>query len=218
MSSQTHAYAYLTQPEVRFLDAAASRLIPADELGPGAKEAGVTVFIDKQLMSTWGTHGRNYRGGPWLEGTPQQGFQSRLTPQEIYRAGIRETDLYCTERYGKVFAFLTGDQQDEVLHALQEGAVELESLSSKLFFGTLWRNTEEGYFSDPMYGGNQDKAGWRLVGFPGVAASNYTEHMAKPPESYRVEPVSIVDIANGTAQTDSQGYPRHVRTNEKKGA
>lgn len=218
MSSQTHAYAYLTQPEVRFLDAAVARLIPADELGPGAKEAGVTVFIDRQLMSSWGTHGRNYRSGPWLEGTPQQGFQSRLTPQEIYRAGIRETDIYCTQRYGKMFAFLTGDQQDEVLHALQEGAVELESLTSKLFFGTLWRNTEEGYFADPMYGGNQDKAGWRLVGFPGVAASNYTDHMGKPAEPYSVEPVSIADIASGAAPTDAQGYPKHVRLTENKGA
>lgn len=216
MSSQTHAYAYLTQPEVRFLDAAAARLIPADELGPGAREAGVTIFIDQQLMSNWGTHGRNYRSGPWMEGTPQQGFQSRLTPQEIYRAGIRETDLHCTQRYGKVFAFLTGDQQDEVLHALQEGAIELESLTSKLFFTTLWRNTEEGFFSDPMYGGNQDKAGWRLVGFPGVAASNYAEHMNDVDQPYHVEPVSIVDIADGTAKTDSQGYPKHVPSNAQK--
>ena len=56
-----HAYGYLTPPEVRFLDAAVARLIPADELGPGAREAGVTVYIDRQLFSAWGTHGRNYR-------------------------------------------------------------------------------------------------------------------------------------------------------------
>ncbi|MEK7878203.1 MAG: gluconate 2-dehydrogenase subunit 3 family protein, partial [Pseudomonadota bacterium] len=80
-SVDQNAYGYLTQPEVRFLDAAVARLIPADELGPGAKEAGVACFIDRQLTSSWGTHGRNYRMGPWLEGTPQQGFQSRLTPQ-----------------------------------------------------------------------------------------------------------------------------------------
>ena len=70
-----HARFYLTQPEARFLDAAVARLIPADELGPGAKEAGVTCFIDRQLAGAWGTHSRNYRLGPWLEGTPQQGFQ-----------------------------------------------------------------------------------------------------------------------------------------------
>ena len=60
------------------------------KLGAGGEGGrGVTYFIDRQLVSSWGTHGRNYRMGPWLEGTPQQGFQSRLTPQEIYRAAIR---------------------------------------------------------------------------------------------------------------------------------
>ena len=75
-SVDQNAYGYLTQPEVRFLDAAVARLIPADELGPGAKEAGVTCVIEGRLTSAWGTHGRNYRMGPWPEGR-QQGFQSR---------------------------------------------------------------------------------------------------------------------------------------------
>jgi gluconate 2-dehydrogenase gamma chain len=209
-SEQAHAYGYLTQPEVRFLDAAVSRLIPADDLGPGAKEADVTFFIDRQLMSSWGVHGRNYRMGPWLEGTPQQGFQSPLTPQEIYRAAIREANIWCTKKYGKRFDLLTDEQRDEVLHALEDDKVELESVSSKLFFDLLWRNTQEGFFSDPMYGGNKDKVGWRLIGFPGVAASNYAEHMEKYNVPYRVEPVSILDIEQGKVQLDAQGYPKHV--------
>ena len=210
-----HAYGYLTQPEIRFLDAAVARLIPADELGPGAKEADVTYFIDRQLTSSWGTHGRNYRMGPWQEGTPQQGFQSRLTPQEIYRAAIRETDMYCSRQYGKVFSFLAAEEQDEVLHALEDGGIELESVSSKLFFGLLWRNTEEGFFSDPMYGGNRDKIGWKLIGFPGVAAGNYNEHLTKHNVPYRAEPVSILDIQQNKVQVDAQGYPKHVMLDKK---
>jgi len=210
-----HAYGYLTVPEVRFLDAAVARIIPADELGPGAKEADVTYFIDRQLTSSWGTHGRNYRMGPWREGTPQQGFQSPMTPQEIYRAAIRETNIHCTKRYGKVFHFLTTDQQDEILHALEDGKIELASLSSKLFFGLLLRNTEEGFFADPMYGGNRDKIGWKLVGFPGVAAANYTEHMSKYNVPYRVEPVSILDILQKRVATDAQGYPKHITLHKK---
>lgn len=210
-----HAYGYLTQPEVRFLDAAVARLIPADELGPGAREADVTYFIDRQLTSSWGTHGRNYRMGPWQEGTPQQGFQSRLTPQEIYRAAMRETDLYCSRQYGKAFCFLTTERQDEVLHALEDGRIELESASSKLFFGLLLRNTEEGFFSDPMYGGNRDKIGWKLIGFPGVAASNYSDYIGNYNVPYRVEPVSILDIQQHKVQVDAQGYPKHVMLNEK---
>ena len=206
----SHAYRYLTEPEVRFLDAAVARLIPADELGPGAKEADVTYFIDGQLVSTWGVHGRNYRQGPWLEGTPQQGFQSRLTPQEIYRAGIRETDLYCKQKFEKPFAFLTPERQDEVLHGLEDGAIELESLSARLFFRLLLRNTQEGFFADPLYGGNKDKVGWKLIGFPGVAASNYDEHIDRHNVAYRVEPVSILDVQQQRVKVDAQGYPRHV--------
>lgn len=80
--------------------------------------------------------------GPWLEGTPEQGFQSRLTPQEIYRAAIRETNAYCTKQYDRNFQFLAPERQDEVLHGLEEGNIELESVSSRLFFRLLLRNVE----------------------------------------------------------------------------
>lgn len=214
-SSDRHAFRYLTTPEIRFLDAAVARLIPADELGPGAKEADVAYFIDGQLSSVWGTHGRNYRTGPWREGTPQQGFQSRLTPQEIYRTAIREIDLRCTRQYGKAFAFLAATDQDELLHALEDAKIELESVSSRLFFDLLWRNTLEGFFSDPMYGGNRDKIGWKLIGFPGVASAAYAGLLQKYDEAYLVEPVSILDIREGQAKVDGQGYAMHGRAGRK---
>src|SRR6186997_1589621 len=127
-------YGYLTQPEIRFLDAAVERLIPTDELGPGGRDAGVTCYIDRQLCSTWGNHGRNYRAGPWLEGTPEQGYQSRLTPQEVYRIGIREVNDYCRASFEKPFDQLPPPKQEEVLKALEKNEVALPSLSSKLFF------------------------------------------------------------------------------------
>jgi gluconate 2-dehydrogenase gamma chain len=216
MSAQEHAYGYLMQPEVRFLDAAVARLIPTDDLGPGAKEAGVTDFIDRQLASSWGAHGRNYRMGPWREGTPQQGFQSRLTPQEIYRAAIRETNAHCLRRYGKAFEFLDSERQDEVLRGLEDGEIALESVSSRLFFNLLLRNTLEGFFADPMYGGNRDKIGWKLIGFPGVAASTYNDHIENHNVPYRVEPVSILDILQEQVKVDAQGYPKHVMLGELK--
>ncbi len=208
-SALLHAYGYLTQPEIRFLDAAVERLIPTDDLGPGARDAGVTCYIDRHLCSAWGTHGRNYRSGPWLDGTPEQGFQSRLTPQEIYRIAIREVNEFCRARYEKLFEHLPAARQDEVLQALEQDKVELPSLSSKLFFSLLWRNTEEGYFADPMYGGNRGKVGWKLLGFPGVASGAYNAHLDKS-ELYRAEPVSILDIQLGEAQVDAQGFAKHI--------
>jgi len=211
MSESTilNAFGYLTPPEIAFLDAAAERLIPTDELGPGARDAGVTVYIDRQLFSAWGTHGRNYRSGPWLEGTPEQGFQSRLTPQEIYRIGIREINDHCRATYEKPFDQLKLERQDEILKALEKDEIALPSLSSKLFFNLLWRNTEEGYFADPMYGGNRGKVGWKLLGFPGVPSGAYREHIDNP-EPYRAEPVSILDVQLGQAQVDAQGFVKHI--------
>lgn len=202
-------YGYLTEPEIRFLDAAVERLIPTDELGPGGKDAGVTCFIDQQLRSSWGTHGRMYRSGPWLEGTPEQGFQSRLMPQELYRIGIQEINAHCRAKYEKPFDQLSPERQDEVLKALEQDKVELPSMSSKLFFDMLWRNTEEGYFADPLYGGNRGKVGWKLIGFPGVPSSTYREHLDNP-ELYRAEPVSILDIQLKQAQVDAQGFAKHI--------
>ena len=215
MSTQEHVYKYLTQPEIRFLDAAVARLIPADDLGPGAKEADVTFFIEQQLTSSWGNHGRNYRQGPWAQGTPQQGFQSRLTPQEIYRAGISETNVHCLKQYEKAFQFLAPQQQDEVLQGLEADRIELPSSPAKLFFGLLLRNTMEGFFADPSYGGNRDKAGWKLVGFPGVPASNYNDFIDEHNVPYRVEPVSILDVQQGRVPLDGQGFPKHVRLKEQ---
>ena len=120
-SELLHAYGYLTQPEIRFLDAAVERLIPTDELGPGGKEAGVTCYIDRQLSSAWGTHGRNYRSGPWLEGTPEQGFQSRLTPQEIYRIGIQEINAVCRAKYERPFDQLQPAEAGRGAEGAREG-------------------------------------------------------------------------------------------------
>src|SRR6202043_3116176 len=90
------SYLYLSEPEIRFLEAAVEHLIPTDELGPGARDAGVVVYVDRALASTWGVHGRQYRGGPWLEGTPQQGYQSRFTPRgrldHVHGAGQRRAE------------------------------------------------------------------------------------------------------------------------------
>jgi gluconate 2-dehydrogenase gamma chain len=208
-STMLNVFSYLTAPEIAFLDAAAERLIPTDELGPGARDAGVTVYIDRQLFSAWGTHGRNYRSGPWLEGTPEQGFQSRLTPQEIYRIGIREINDHCRATYEKPFDQLQPEKQDAILKALEKDEIALPSLSSKLFFNLLWRNTEEGYFADPMYGGNRGKAGWKLLGFPGVPSGAYREHIDNP-EPYRAEPVSILDVQLELAQVDAQGFVKHI--------
>src|ERR1022692_3443200 len=64
--------AFFSSEERAFIDAAVARFIPADELGPGAKEAGVTTFIDRQLAGAFGQAQTWYMQGPWGEGTATQ--------------------------------------------------------------------------------------------------------------------------------------------------
>jgi gluconate 2-dehydrogenase gamma chain len=40
------------------------------------------------------------------------------------------------------------------------------------------QNTKEGYFSDPVYGGNKDMGAWKMIGFPG-AHYNYKEWVSR---------------------------------------
>jgi gluconate 2-dehydrogenase gamma chain len=169
----------------------------------------VVVYIDRALASTWGVHGRQYRGGPWLEGTPQQGYQSRFTPQEVYRIAIREINEHCIVEFDRPFAQLAGDTQLRLLEQLEKDEIALPSLSSKFFFDMLWRNTEEGYFADPLYGGNRDKVGWKLLGFPGVPSGQYRE-LVTSREPYYAEPVSVLDIQTGKVPVDAEGFPKHV--------
>ena len=210
VASDADVYLFFTAPEASFVEAALASLIPADELGPGAREAGVAHFIDRQLTGAFGAHARNYRQGPWLEGTPEQGFQSPLTPKQIYRAAITETNRFCVSRHGKTFDDLESLQRENVLKGLESGAIALESVSAQLFFGILWANTQEGFFADPMYGGNRDKVGWALVGFPGVAAA-YINEIEKHNVPYRVAPVSIADIQQGRTPIDAHGHAVHTR-------
>jgi gluconate 2-dehydrogenase gamma chain len=208
-SAKAEKYMFLTPAEVAFLDAAVARLIPADELGPGAREAGVTYFIDQQLFGGYGVMAKMYRQGPHAEGTPQQGYQSPLTPQEVYRAAIAEVNALCAKQYGKAFDKLATTQQDEVLRALDEGKFALDAVPPRFFFNLLLDSTVEGFFSDPIYGGNREKIGWKLVGFPGVAAV-YTQHVEKHGVPYDALPVSIVDILEGKTVLDEHGHPKHV--------
>ena len=203
------AYVYLQEPEVRFLEAAVEHLIPTDELSPGARDAGVVVYIDRQLAGSWGVHGRQYRSGPWMEGTPQQGYQSRFTPQEVYRIAIREINQYCKTAFDRPFAQLAPDAQLRLLKQLEKDEIALPSLSSQFFFDLLWRNTEEGFFADPLYGGNRDKVGWKLLGFPGLPSGDY-RHLITSTEPYRAEPVSVLDVQTGHVRVDAEGFPKHV--------
>ncbi|MCC9625957.1 gluconate 2-dehydrogenase subunit 3 family protein [Thalassospira sp. MA62] len=163
---------YLTADEWKFIMAATDRLIPADGEGPGALDVRVPVFIDLQLAGSFGNADDWYMEGPHDPNAPAQlGYQSPLTPAEVYRAGIAELNKWCENTHGDVFANLDKATKDEVLTALDKGDIKLESTQGADLFDLLLQNTKEGYFADPQYGGNYEMASWNFIGFPGARAS-----------------------------------------------
>ncbi len=185
-------YTYFTAAEIAFVDAAVARLIPVDALGPGAAEAGVTLFIDQQLAGPFGKASCWYMEGPWSKGTKFQGYQSKRTPAELYRAAIAAIDVHCQVAFDRqVFAALGADDQDEVLRGLEKEEIALPGVVAKTFFDMLWQNTQEGFFADPMYEGNRDFIGWKLVGFPGPRY-NYVSEIAHYGQPYPLPTVGLL--------------------------
>ncbi len=161
---------FLTNSEIGFLTAAVDRLIPADATGPSASEAGVVVFLDRQLAGAYGQGEHFYLGGPWPEGTESQGYQSRFTPAQFYRHAIAAIEAAVGKAHnGGAFKSLEGGAQDALLKQMESGELKLDGpITSKAFFAVFLQNVREGYFCDPIYGGNRNGSAWAMIGFPGA--------------------------------------------------
>ncbi len=146
--------AFFNDDDTRTVIAFAERLMPGAPGKPGATDAGVTNYIDLALSGAYEDE------------------------QEFYRHGLTQLDAHCTKTYGKPFRSIAAAQQDECITALEQGkAPAFVWPTAQAFFNTVRKHTMEGMFADPIYGGNKDFAGWRLVGFPGAQPQFTTEDM-----------------------------------------
>jgi gluconate 2-dehydrogenase gamma chain len=188
-------YTFLTAPEAAFIEAFVDVIVPPDELTPSGTDLGLATFIDRQLAGAWGKGDRLYRQGPWKEGSPGQGYQLPLTPAEFFRAGIDAVNRHCKEANGKEFDRLAAAERQKVLEGLDKGTITLDKISAKQFFDTAYQATMEGMFADPIYGGNRNKAAWKMVGYPGVIAIHAANITTYRNKAYVVNPVSIADLS-----------------------
>jgi gluconate 2-dehydrogenase gamma chain len=214
-------YIFLTPEEAAFVEAATARLIPADEAGPGAREAGVPNYIDKQLGGAWGAGERLYRSGPWRQGEPTQGYQLPFTPAELFRNACRALRDEAA-RGGVPFEKRDPAAQDAYLRDLQESRRDLNGVPANVFFESLWALTVEGFFSDPVYGGNKDMIAWKMLGFPGAYATYYhlvDQHgiaFNRAPMSLAEDSRGVIHIhpdvpaSQGNAQPGMPGMPGHA--------
>ena len=165
-------YRFFGTAEALFVESACERLIPADESGTGASGAGVPRYLDSQLGGAWGLGQRPYRSGPWQPGTPSQLYRPPFTPAALFRTALRAI-IDGFESRGTAFHELSADAQDAYLRSLEAGAVDLDGVSSAVFFDMLLKMTVEGFFSDPVHGRDRGLVAWRVQGFPGAYAARY---------------------------------------------
>ncbi len=189
-------YVYLTPDEALFIEAVVDHMIPADQFTPKGTDLGIHTYIDRALASGWGKGERLYRQGPWKRGTGNQGYQLSLTPAELYRTAIPRVDAECVKQYGKGFDKVTAEQREAFLVALQGSKVTLaDGVPGRTFFDMLYQNVMEGMFGDPIYGGNKDKAGWKLIGFGGVVAVHQQNVEKYRGKQFPINPLGIADMS-----------------------
>ena len=149
----------LTEEEVKTLAAACDQIVPPDQ-DPGAAEAGVVSFVDRQLATR----------------------QKKERPR--WQAGLRGLDATARRRHGKPFVDLPFEVQTAVLQDVEKGAVEAADWSGVApvaFFALLREHTMMGFYGDPRHGGNKDRVSWRMLGVPDPPIRGRLHETPRPP-------------------------------------
>ena len=152
----------LSAAQIKTLEAFIDRLIPADETGPGAVEAGAQTYIDRQLA----------------------GYLA--DEKQAFVTGLNDLESYARRAHGGVFTELSPSQRDEILTAMEAGRADGFE-TARNFFNRARRLTLEGTFGDPVYGGNKNGIGWDLIRYPGPrpVVSPQEQRMDQSPTPYR---------------------------------
>jgi gluconate 2-dehydrogenase gamma chain len=185
----------LTATEAAFLGAAYDIIIPADGLSPSGADCGLVNYIDRQLAGAWGNGARLYRNGPFVPGKPEQGYQLSLTPREFFAAGIKAANEWTRKSYGKDFDRLTPADREAALKTMDAGKAEFVEINGKQFFEAVLQSAMEGFFADPIYGGNRNKVSWRMVGYPGLPAAYADKALEYRGKKVVIDPKSIADFS-----------------------
>ena len=185
----------LTATEAAFLGAAYDAIIPSDRLSPSGSDCGLVNYVDRQLAGAWGGGARLYRSGPFVPGKPEQGYQLPLTPREFFAAGIKAANEWSKKIYGKEFDRLSSADREAALKTMEAGKAGFVGFNGKLFFEAVLQSAMEGFFSDPIYGGNRNKVSWRMVGYPGLPAAYADKALEYRGKKVVIEPKSIADFS-----------------------
>src|SRR5258706_15583374 len=191
-------YQFFGPDEATFVEALVNVMCPADELTPNGVDCGLATFIDRQLAGAFGAGQGRYMRGPWKKGKPQLGFQLPLTPRQFFNAGIAAARDACAKRYSKSFDLLAPAGANTFLTELAGGRVSVPQVPLALWFIELvYPLFAQACFADPLYGGNNDKVFWKMIGYPGLPATHTLDMVQYRGKQYpgAAAPKSIVDFS-----------------------
>ncbi|KGJ73415.1 hypothetical protein GY21_11410 [Cryobacterium roopkundense] len=175
---------FFTDAEWDTVEAATARIMPTDQ-DPGAREARVVVFIDRYLSGIDYVYAAaDGSGFLKMSGKYADAWRARMDEmQNVYRHGLVRLDELAHSESGRRFADLSDAEADHLLELLsgapKPGQVTLgtkEPVTTFLqgsfdegldFFSALCLHTRQGFYCDPVYGGNKEQMGWKFIGFPG---------------------------------------------------
>ena len=194
-------YRLAAQTPLQFFTPAEALDIAAalERIFPGATEARVLRYIDRQLAGPYGRDAYRYSHPPFAAGAPEQGYQGMATPAEIYRQGL--------PTIAKLHDLSPAEQD-----------AKLKEIETTLFFALLRTHSIEGMFCDPMHGGNANLAGWKLIGFPGPRMSYRDEVDKYHGRAFRPAPVSLEQTVGRKAIEDAARAPASKATTAPRGA
>lgn len=191
-------YQFLGPDEAGFVEAFVNVMCPADHLTPNGVDCGLATFIDRQLAGGYGQGENLYMHGPWKKGKPQFGYQLPLTPAQFFKAGIAAANGACQIRFGKDFDALGPADADLFLNDLSTGKISDPRVPlSEWFNGLAYPLFMQACFADPIYGGNNGKVFWQMIGYPGLPATHardMVEFRGKPFAGAK-DPKSIADFS-----------------------
>lgn len=173
LSPVPRGYISFNAQEAAFMEAMLNVMCPADRYSANAVDCGLAFFIDRQLAGAFGQGAGRYMAGPWTPGLPQAGLQLPMTPEQFFKAGLVAVDAQAQLRYKKPFDQMDSKDIDAFLHLLHAGEIKDPQLPLQDWFRTLvYPLFEQACFADPVYGGNQDKVFWKMIGYPGLPATH----------------------------------------------
>ena len=191
-------YASFSADEAAFVENMVNVMCPADDYTPNGVDCGLAVFMDRQLSGAFGQGAGRYMSGPWTQGKPQTGLQLPFTPEQFFKAGVEAANRQCQAKFGKTFDQLQAAEADGYLKDIGSGKIKDSEIPLASWFQELmYPLFEQACYADPMYGGNNNKVFWKMIGYPGLPATHTLDmvNFRGKPYPGAKDPKSIVDFS-----------------------